>query len=54
MANTPLRSFRITDDLYQAAQELANESGITMTDVIIGSIEMFIDGTIDPELLKSK
>jgi purine-nucleoside phosphorylase len=54
MPNTPLRSFRISDDLYNRAKMSAAENDLTVTDVIIGALEMFIDGTIDAELLKQK
>ena len=54
MAATPLRSFRINDDLYAQAQARAEVLGLTVTDVIVGAMEMFVDGTIDPELLGAK
>lgn len=52
MAKTPLRTFRINDDLYDRAKVIAEQHGITMTDVVVGALEMFIDETIDPALLK--
>ena len=54
MAATPLRSFRINDDLYLQAQARAEELGLTVTDVIIWSMEMFVDGRIAPEVLTKK
>lgn len=54
MSKTPMRSFRINDEIYAQAKARAEQEGLTLTDVIVGSLEMFVDGTIDPELLKSK
>lgn len=39
---TPLRSFRIPDDLYRAAQAAAAEKGESMSDVVRRALERYV------------
>jgi hypothetical protein len=39
---TPLRSFRIPDELYEAAQATAAEKGETVSDVIRKALEKYV------------
>ncbi|GAS98919.1 Gp65 [Mycolicibacterium canariasense] len=39
---TPLRSFRIPDDLYEAAQQKAEEKGETVSDVVRRALERYV------------
>lgn len=39
---TPLRSFRIPQDLYEAAQEKAGERDETVTDVVRAALERYV------------
>ena len=41
MANTPLRSFRISDELYNAAKEQAESEGLTLSSVIVWLLEQY-------------
>lgn len=47
MANTTMRSFRIDDELYARMKEHAEQSGVTLTNIVTGAFEMILDGTID-------
>ncbi len=38
---TPIRSFRIPDDVYREAQEHAGEAGETVTDVVNRALEKY-------------
>lgn len=38
---TPLRSFRIPDDIYRAAQEKAAERGESVSDVVRRALERY-------------
>lgn len=38
---TPLRSFRIPDDIYEAAQKKAAEKGETVSDVVRRALERY-------------
>ncbi len=40
VANTPLRSFRISDQVYAAAQAVAEAKGISVTELIVSHLEM--------------
>lgn len=40
---TPTRTFRCPDDLWQAAKDKAQEKGITVTDVLIGALQEFVE-----------
>jgi hypothetical protein len=40
MANTPLRSFRISDDVYDAAKAFAELRGISVTELIVSHLEL--------------
>lgn len=42
MPETPLRAFRIADDLYRRAQAKAAERGETLTDVIRKALERYV------------
>lgn len=39
---TPLKSFRIPEDLYRAAQVKAAERGETVTDVVRAALERYV------------
>lgn len=39
---TPLRSFRIPDDLYEAAQQVAEERGETVSDVVRRGLTRYV------------
>lgn len=39
---TPLRSFRIPDELYLEAQEIAAENGETVTDAVRAGLERYV------------
>lgn len=39
---TPLRSFRIPDSVYRAAQAKAAEKGETLTDVVRRALERYV------------
>jgi predicted DNA-binding protein len=39
---TPLRSFRISDELYEAAQARAAEEGETVSDVVRRALEEYV------------
>lgn len=39
---TPLRSFRIPDDLYEAAQKKAEEKGESVSDVVRRALERYV------------
>jgi antitoxin component of RelBE/YafQ-DinJ toxin-antitoxin module len=44
MANTPLRSFRISDDLYNSAKAQADSQGLSLTAVIVAMLESYAGG----------
>ena len=46
---TPIRTLRVTDELWTAVQAKAAEQGITVTSVIIAALEKFIDEELDTE-----
>jgi predicted HicB family RNase H-like nuclease len=39
---TPLRSFRIPDEVYRAAQAAAAESGESVSDVVRQALEQYV------------
>lgn len=39
---TPLRSFRIPDDLYEAAQKASADNGESVSDVVRRSLERYV------------
>lgn len=39
---TPLKSFRIPDDLYRAAQDAATENKETVSDVVRRALERYV------------
>lgn len=39
---TPMKSFRIPEDLYRAAQEKATERGETLSDVVRAALERYV------------
>lgn len=39
---TPLKNFRIPENLYRAAQARARERGETVTDVVIRALEEYV------------
>jgi antitoxin component of RelBE/YafQ-DinJ toxin-antitoxin module len=41
MANTPLRSFRISDEIYNAAKAQADADGLSLTAVIVALLESY-------------
>ena len=44
VANTPLRSFRISDDVYKAAQAKAEADGLSVTSVIVALLTSYAAG----------
>jgi hypothetical protein len=42
MANTPLRSFRISDELYKAAQKQAQKDEMTLTEVLLSLLRLYV------------
>lgn len=40
---TPVRSFRIPDDLWQAVTAKANDEGISVTSVIMDSLSAYVN-----------
>lgn len=49
MANTPLRSFRISDEVYNAAQAKAQADGLTVTDVVVYWLAVYAAGSVNLE-----
>lgn len=47
MANTPLRSFRIPDEVYVAALERAKNDGVSLTAVVVSALIEFVDSRYD-------
>jgi antitoxin component of RelBE/YafQ-DinJ toxin-antitoxin module len=43
MANTPLRSFRISDEIYNAAKAQADADGLSLTAVIVALLESYAE-----------
>ena len=41
MANTPLRSFRISDEVYNSAKAQAEIDGLSLTAVIVALLESY-------------
>ena len=41
---TPTRTIRVTDALWLAVQKKAAKEGVTVTSVIIKSLEAYVDG----------
>lgn len=41
VANTPLRSFRISDDIYNAAKDQAELDGVSVTEVIVQMLKAY-------------
>lgn len=41
MANTPLRSFRISDEVYNAAKVQAEADGVSVTEVIVQMLKTY-------------
>lgn len=41
---TPMKSFRISEDLYRAALSKAEEEGKTLSDVVREALEKYIQG----------
>lgn len=42
---TPIRSFRIPDDLWEAAQHAAQQNGESVSDVVRRSLERYVKST---------
>jgi predicted CopG family antitoxin len=42
-AKTPMRSFRIPDDLYQAAMQKARSENRALSDVVRAALETYLD-----------
>lgn len=40
--STPVRTYRASDELYEAAQRAAEDNGETVTDVIIRALEAYV------------
>jgi antitoxin component of RelBE/YafQ-DinJ toxin-antitoxin module len=49
MASTPLRSFRISDEVYYAAQAKAQADGLTVTDVVVYWLAIYAAGSVNAE-----
>jgi len=43
VANTPIRSFRIPDEVYVPAQRHAEADGVPLTAVIVSALIEFVD-----------
>lgn len=43
MANTPLRSFRISDEVYNSAKAQAESEGLSLTAVIVALLESYAE-----------
>lgn len=41
MANTPLRSFRISDEIYNAAKDQAEADGVSVTEVVVQMLKTY-------------
>lgn len=41
VANTPLRSFRISDEVYNAAKDQAELDGVSVTEVIVQMLKTY-------------
>lgn len=41
VANTPLRSFRISDEVYNAAKDQAEADGVSVTEVIVQMLKTY-------------
>jgi hypothetical protein len=54
MAVTPMRSFRISDDLYAATKSAADDEGIAMTEIITGAFKLFVAGRLSVNELRSE
>ena len=39
---TPTRSFRCRDELWEAAQRVAEDRGETLTDVLVRALEVYV------------
>ena len=46
---TPIRTIRISDELWGAVQELAAEQGITVTSIIKEALEKFAATALDTD-----
>lgn len=44
---TPIRSFRVTDEIWQTAQVRAQREGITVTELIVTMLEAYGQGRMD-------
>ena len=40
---TPTRTIRVSDEIWNAAKEKAAEIGVTVTDVVVSALEDFIE-----------
>lgn len=41
VANTPLRSFRISDEVYNAAKDQAELDGVSVTEVVVQMLKTY-------------
>jgi len=41
MASTPLRSFRISDEIYNAAKDQAESDGVSVTEVVVQMLKIY-------------
>ena len=46
MANTPLRSVRVSDEVWKPAQAKAEDLGIPLTAVIVTALIEFLEGEL--------
>jgi predicted DNA-binding protein len=42
MSNTPIRSIRISEELWQATKEAAELDGVTVTSIVVQALEAYI------------
>jgi hypothetical protein len=42
VSNTPPRSVRVSDALWNAARDLAQRRGVTLTDVIVNALQNYV------------
>lgn len=47
LANTPIRSFRIPDEVYVPALEHAERDGVPLTAVVVSALIEFVDSRYD-------
>ncbi|MDR7113926.1 putative CopG family antitoxin [Microbacterium trichothecenolyticum] len=49
MAKTPLRNFRISDDVYLPALEKAKSEGVSLSDIVRDALIEYVEGYEDED-----